>query len=305
MIYPLALDALLLIIILAIIPIGMYRGGMREVCTSAGLLLGILLAQQWSNRWGDWLATLTGIDGGVSRFLVAVATMVISVAAVGYGAAASFGYRPGPGGRMFGGLLAMANAIVFLGAFIQFVADDLYEGVYPDLIRNAWVSRAISIGFDWVLLIIAILAILGILFGMVVRERELVEDDVSTPTLDPALAVRRAAAAAAASPAAPVPAAPEAAVGSEEVAEEPPAAIKIREVRHWEETIPSTMDELQAGWTRTWPTTVTTSNTSTPRRSGRGRSAEARRATGSDQDLLRDWLADDTNPPGRRPPNDE
>ena len=130
MIESLVLDLLLILILLLLVPIGMYRGGLREVCSAAGVLLGLLVATQWSARWGDWLADLTGIDVGVSQFVVALGTMVIFGGLIGYGAAASFAYAPGPGGRLYGGLIALLTGVIFLGALIQFVALYLYDDVY-------------------------------------------------------------------------------------------------------------------------------------------------------------------------------
>lgn len=293
MIQSLALDALLVVILIAIIPLGMYRGGVREVCTSAGLLLGVLMAQQWSERWGNWVADITGIDAGVAKFIVAIATVVLTTSLIGYGAAASFSHRPGPGGRLFGGLLALVNAVIFLGALIQFVADDLYDGVYPAIIQDGYVSRALSQGFDWVLLAVTACVVLGILFGMVVRERDVPDEEVIVPasTGGTSVPVRTSD----------VPVAkplndPEAVAAPSfaEAAAEPAPPIRIKEVRHWEEPVPSTLDELQSGWTRTWPTTVTSSETTTPRRSGRGQRPDSvRRPSGGDQDVVRDWLSQD------------
>lgn len=297
MIQSLALDALLIVILIAIVPLGMYRGGIREVCTSAGLLLGILMAQQWSDRWGDWVADITGIDVGVARFIVAISVMVLITALVGYGAAAAFSHRPGPGGRMFGGLLGLVNAIVFLGAMIQFVADDLYDGIYPGIIHDGYVSRAISQGFDWVLLAVTGGVILGILFGMVVRERDLPDEEILVPAV-PASTVAPVRAPTPSSLAQPIAESPAESASTDPTNAEPASTVRIKEVRHWEEPVPSTLDELQAGWTRTWPSTVTSSDTTTPRRSGRGQRGETFRrptATG-DQDVVRDWLRDDRGP---------
>jgi hypothetical protein len=295
MIESLALDALLLVIIIAVVPIGMYRGGVREVCTSAGLLLGILLAQQWSDRWGDWIADVTGIDLGVSRFIAGVLLIVAVTGLIGYGAAASFGHRPGPGGRMFGGLIALANAIIFLGALVQYVADDLYEGIYPDIIRQGYLSRAISVGFDWVLLGVTGFVVLGILFGMVVRERDVPDEEILVPASAHAVpSPRRTISTVSAQPD------PTPAKNTEEPNDLPEPepetgpTVRVREVRHWEEPVPSTLDELQAGWTRTWPTTVTSTETTSPRRSGRGqRLSDQRRSPARDQNVVRDWLKDD------------
>jgi hypothetical protein len=295
MIESLALDALLLVIVISVVPLGMFRGGIREVCTSAGLLLGILIAQQWSDRWGDWVADVTGIDEGVSRFLVAIASIVTITGIVGYGAASAFGHRPGPGGRLFGGLLALANAVVFLGALIQFVADDLYEGVYPGIIQRGYVARALSSGFDWVLLAATGAMLVGILFGMVVRERDIPDEEILVPASRESTGLLKPVAGATAAKTSigqpsPGPSEPE-------VAAPPVSTVRVREVRHWEESVPSTIDELQSGWTRTWPTTVTSSDTTTPRRSGRGLRSDPRRpSSASDQEVVRQWLHDDKRP---------
>lgn len=294
MIQSLALDALLIVILIAIVPLGMYRGGIREVCTSAGLLLGILLAQQWSDRWGDWVADITGIDPGVAHFIVAIAVIVLITATVGYGSAASYSHRPGPGGRLFGGLLGLANGIVFLGAMLQFVADDLYDGIYPGIISDGYVSRALSQGFDWVLLAVTACVILGILFGMIVRERDLPEDDVLVPAVPTGMTAPARSAVATPMPK-PTPVSPAEPVAAQSTPEEPAPTIRIKEVRHWEEPVPSTLEELQSGWTRTWPSTVTSSDTTTPRRSGRGQRGDSfrRPSTAGDQDVVRDWLRED------------
>ncbi len=313
MVESLALDSLLILILLLLVPIGFYRGGLREVCSAAGVLLGLLVAQQWSARWGAWVADVTGIDEGISRFMVAVATLILFAALIGYGAASAFTASPSPGGRLYGGLIALAYGVLFLGALIQFVATYLYDGVYPDMIRRALVSRALSVGFEWVLLAVSATVLVSIVLGMIVRERETDEILIEIPRDAPGAARRPA----------PVPAmAPEPvnldparsdAGDAEPLAET--AIVKIREVRHWEEATPPTMRDLQSGWSRTWPSSVTKDTNSPPARPGavprRVRPASSERPANqtSGEDVIRDWLADDrgTNSRRTRPnrPNDE
>ncbi|MBA2775990.1 MAG: CvpA family protein [Chloroflexia bacterium] len=295
MLETLALDSLLILILLLLIPIGMYRGGLREVCSAAGVLLGLLVAMQWSDRWGGWLAGATGIDDGVARFAVAVATIVVFAGLLGYGATSSFAYSPGPGGRVFGGLIALASGVVFLGAVIQFVATYLYEGVYPDIIRDGYVSRTLSIGFDWVLLIVAGLVLVATLFGTVVRERD-TEQTAFELHRDP-VAARRPATVPTLAPE-PVTLEPTATERAEQEMLGATAAVKIREVRHWEEPTPPTIQDLQSGWSRTWPGSVT-SEPPKSARSGRGRrgnnvpSAKRKSGGSPDEAVIRDWLAED------------
>ncbi len=314
MLETLALDSLLILILLLLIPIGLYRGGLREVCSAAGVLLGLLVAQQWSDRWGQWVADTTGIDDGVSRFMVAVAVLVLFAGLIGYAAASAFSHTPSPGSRLFGGLLAFASGVLFLGALIQFVATYLYDGVYPDIIRRGFVSRALSIGFDWVLLGVSVMILLAVVLGMIVRERDTGELIVEMPR-EQVATVRRPAVAPVMAPE-PVnldPALPES-------AEPGPAAgtatVRIKEVRHWEEPTPPTMHDLQSGWSRTWPSSVTSDVKGPPPRSGAGTRNQrpigtSRPAAQSpDEAVIRDWLAEDRKSPGaprqpRRPVEDE
>ncbi len=288
----LVLDALLIAILLLLIPIGMYRGGLREVCVSAGLLLGILVANQWSLRWGDTLEDISGIDLGISRFVAAVGAIVVIAGLVGYGAAAAFPHKPGPGGRLFGGLIALANGIIFLGALIQLGSTYLNEGTYPDIIREAYVARALSVGFDWVLLAVTFVALVGILFGMVVRERDpegafadLQVDQVQAPDRRPIRPAVPAVEPVKTEPIAPEP------------VPEPTAAIKIKEVRHWEEVAPSSMDDLQRGWSRTWPGTVKQVQPGSTKAPGSRPASYGRKpAQSSDEEsVIRDWLTEESS----------
>jgi hypothetical protein len=306
MIEALALDVLLVLILLLLIPIGMYRGGLREVCSAAGVLLGLLIAQAWSDRWGGWVEDLTEIDGGVSRFSVAVGTIVLFGALVGYASAASFGSSPGPGGRLYGGFIALLTGIVFLGAVVGFVSQYLYDGVYPELIRRGYVSRALSSGFDWVLLLVAFAAFAATLFGMIVRERD-TEEPVE-PARDPGRPVRRPTVVPSTA-AEPITMEPRVEQSPQPEGVQATAPIRIHEVRHWEE--PS-MQDLRSGWSRTWPSDVARSPSS-PRHQdpGRGNSSNRSGTRGTpDERTIQDWLAEDNeqrrrNHPLRRPESDE
>lgn len=298
MVETLALDALLILILMLLVPIGLYRGGLREVCTAAGVLLGLIVAQQWSERWGGWVGETTGIDEGISRFLVAIGVLLLFAGAIGYAAAASFASSPSPGGRLYGGLIALAYGVLFFGAMIQFVSAYLYDGVYPDVIRRGFVSRALSVGFDWVLLGVAAFALLSIVLGAVVRERDTEELPVDVPR-DYQVTARRAAVGAMAPEPENLEPAPNVERREEPVANT--ASVKIREVRHWEEQVPPTMQDLQSGWSRTWPSSVTSEPNRPPTAPGsigrRSRPTHVGRppARPTDEDVIRDWLAEDSS----------
>ncbi len=304
MLSSLVLDALLVLILLMMIPLGFFRGGLREVCTSAGLLLGLLLADQWAVRLGNRVADLVDTDEGAAHFAMAVAIVVITAAIVGYGSSAAFSYRPGPGGRLYGGYLALLNGIVLAGFLINAISTFVFDDDRPGIVEDGYVSRALSVGFEWVLLAGAAGILLATIFGMFVRERA--EDEFSyvpptyarEPVEPPAAAPRRRAAPAPA----PEPDKIEPPVSDE--AHGPTAPVRIREVRHWEDRAEPPQREFGGGWQQTWPGSARGESTRMPwEQTGRQKPPPASPrapSTGttppkptSEKDVLRQWLDQD------------
>lgn len=298
---PLLLDALLLLIIVLLIPIGVHRGGLREGCTAGGLLLGMHLVDQWAATWGSWLSDAVGIIPNVTTFIVAVLVLLLTTGFVGYGATAAFASSPGAGGRMYGAILAFLVGSVFLGSVIDYVDRFLYEGESPDIIRQGYLSRLLSVGIDWVLLAAALVVVLATLFGMVVRERD--ADEIVMP-------IARARVTA---PSARLPAS---ALATDAEKLEPPgsdsrdaaagdvqrtAPIRIREVRHWDEPQDHETRATGPSWNQTWPQggrgpvqrARRPGNTQRPvRRPARADTANQEPQAGEDDAaVLRDWLA--------------
>jgi|GEM_PF-2404507 len=249
MLSALVLDALLIVILLMMVPLGFLRGGLREVCTAAGLLFGILLAEEWSGTWGAWLAGRLDVSVGGARFLVAVCIVGLSLSLMGYGGTAAFSWRPGPGGRMYGAYIALLNGLVLIGYLINAVTATVYGGDTPDLIAKGFVSRALSAGFGWVLLAGAFGAILATLFGMFVRERGTgPEALLPTTSGSPVPGWQSRAATSGGAP-------PPRVVAEQPTETLPGAPVRIREVRHWED-MPEparTRQEYGGEWRQTWP----------------------------------------------------
>ncbi|MBA2246860.1 MAG: CvpA family protein [Chloroflexia bacterium] len=312
MVQSIVLDALLLLILMLLVPLGFYRGGMREVCSAAGLLLGLLITNEWAERWGSWVASRVDVRTGVSQFVVAVTVLTLVTALVGYGAAAGFSSRPGPGGRMYGGLIALLTGAVFLGSVINFVTRFLTDGEYPALVENGYLARALSIGLDWVLLGVGLTVVLASVFGMIVRERD--TDEYEIP-------VTYQAAGAAPSAPGPRPAAPRELARREQAPDKiepvsPPeiavrersAAVRVKEVRHWEESPPAMPSDLATNWHRTWPggtkgsSLRARSEAQATRRPASDDPAPDQQTTGGhDARVIRDWLADDGDGPAPQP----
>ena len=63
-------DLLLALIIVMFVPIGLWRGALREWIALAGIGLGAALAAEWSAPWGSDLADLYALDPRMARFAV-------------------------------------------------------------------------------------------------------------------------------------------------------------------------------------------------------------------------------------------
>ncbi len=268
MIETIVLDALLILILLLLIPLGVYRGGIREGFTSAGVLLGVALAAEWAVRWGDWIADNSRLAQGSARFLIAIGLLALTTIGVGYGASAAFAYRPGPGGRLYGGLLAAANGVVFLSYVFDYVITFLFNDNRPPLISDSYVARTLAVETGTILLLCVGLIVLATAFGLFVRERADDETmgveshegfgyralrskegrgqsgggrrvDKVEPSVIPAdQGLRRA-----------------------EPLVEPTMPVQIREVRHWErEPVAPENERLRSGWSQTWPSDSLQSN---------------------------------------------
>lgn len=255
MVEAILLDSLLALAVLLLIPLGVSRGGLREVCSSAGLLLGILLSQQWAPRWGDWIADLFGFDIRSSRLIVAVVTVLLATAIIGYGASSAFSYYPGPGGKVFGAVIAVINGVVLAGFVVNSVATYINDGAFPEVVEGGWISRSLATGFDWVLLVAAASVLLLSLMGMVVREREPADQQWMTTQNPGRGRVRQVM------PTKPYmadeSAQPPVVAQPDQVTAPVAAPVKVREVRHWENESGQTRPDTITGWQRTWPKSAT------------------------------------------------
>ncbi|MGC4191903.1 MAG: CvpA family protein [Thermomicrobiales bacterium] len=327
MIQSIVLDGLVILIVLMIASIGYNRGGMRELCASAGLLFGSRLADAWAPRWGTWLAGKVDISEGASTFIVYVAVLAVSTLVCGYGASLAFFSRPGPGGRLYGAALGLINGVALTAFILDGVRRYLLDGDLPKIVADSHVALAMVDGFGWVLLGIAAFVVIATLFGFLIRENEPEESllpSVSARSMapSPSSSTERAPSQARPAVAAPTRNTPaEAAADTAQVQETAP--LRVREVRHWEEPVePNPRTAFGAGWSQTWPVSSPGAEVKTPweleeeRRRLRqapasGRPADERSgsrpsspesAPRSESDVLRDWLAEErkNDPDGRR-----
>jgi hypothetical protein len=285
MLTSLVLDALLILIVVMMVPLGFLRGGLRELSTSAALLLGILMAGEWAERWATLLTRWTDMGEASARFAMSATIVVVITGLVGYGGSAAFSWRPGPGGRGYGAYLALLNALVFIGYLINVYIDTIFDGQVPETIDRAYLSRALSVGFEWVLLA-GTLGILGAtLFGMLVRERGDDPDMTYGPTPEDMYHVRY-------EPPRPNVRPLNDPEETQVAAELPAKLVRIREVRHWEDEAAGRPREnaYGSGWRQTWPDDQQpTSRSETPAPPAK-RPDSRPASSGNQRDVLRDWM---------------
>lgn len=166
----LALDALLAFIILLFIPIGLWRGAVREAMVAAAILLGATLAGAWARPWGDDLAARTAFEPPTARFAVAIVALVLCTVLLGYGGGAVWrGEQPGTFGRFVGGLLAVFNGVLLLGFALNFLDRYLLEGDRRGAIADGWVARVLLTEFGWLLLGAAALLLAVVAVGLLLN----------------------------------------------------------------------------------------------------------------------------------------
>lgn len=282
----LVLDFLLLIIFLMMVPIGFYRGGLREMCVSGGLLLGILMSQSWGERWATLFERLFDMGEGGAAFLMNIVITFGITAFIGYGGSAAFSYRPGPGGRLYGAYLALFNAMIATGFLINMYSEFVVPEGNVEPVTSGIIARSLSDGFGTVLLIATIGVGLATIFGMFVRERS----DDATEWQPPTTNLYQQ----------PVDTRPYRVAESESEAESHPASepVRILEVQSWQESEESTRPDPStygSGWRQTWPDATPAQQRST-RRAGRQTQSkdqpERSRESSSSKNVLAEWMKD-------------
>ncbi len=187
---PLLLDGLLLLVVLLFIPIGLWRGGVREAVVAGGILLGGELAAAWARPWGDDLANQLDLRPQVARFVVAVAALLGTTLCIGYlgGGALRLG-APGLLGRMAGGLLAGVNGLLLLGYGLGFLDQYVLERRSVPMLSDGFVAKFLLHQFGWLLLLLIAIILPVILMAAVsqVARGEHVDEPVEAVSGDVAM----------------------------------------------------------------------------------------------------------------------
>jgi hypothetical protein len=149
----LLLDGLLVLVVALYVPIGAWRGGLREAALGAALVLGAATAFAWAPNWGDWLADESGVSQSTGRCLAAF----VAFGAIGLGLGFAGGVIarrgvPDPLGRATGGLFALLNVFFALATSLSFVILYLPSGRPSRTVEESRLADLLAGNGDWLLL---------------------------------------------------------------------------------------------------------------------------------------------------------
>ena len=173
----LLLDALLVLVVALYVPIGAWRGGLREAALGAALVLGAATALAWAPNWGDWLADAAGMSQSTGRFLAAVVTF--GAVGLGLGFAGGVIARrgvPDPLGRAAGGLFGLLNVLFALATSLTLVIAYLPSRQPSRTVEESRLADLLVERWGWLLLLAFLVYAIGtIVFRWALR----FDDDVA------------------------------------------------------------------------------------------------------------------------------
>lgn len=167
-----ALDLPVVVVLLMFIPIGLWRGALREWVACAGIALGILLAHASGTRWGDEFARLANMDSQLGSFTVATGFFLTSVLLIGYGGGVALPYRPDLSrmNRGLGALLGLGNGFLIIGGLLRLMQEFLFDGRANSPLHTAALTAfLIDASIAWVYLGLFLALLLCVILGLVRR----------------------------------------------------------------------------------------------------------------------------------------
>ncbi|HEX5165847.1 MAG TPA: CvpA family protein [Thermomicrobiales bacterium] len=176
----LVLDVLLVLLIALFTPIGFWRGPVKELFVTLGIIFGILLADFWARPWGRDLSDLSDLTAGSGAFIVAMCFLVASTFILGYGIGAALGpaYHSTEA-RLLGAVIAALNGTLLLSFALQYVRLYLLSDANEESLNDSYVSQFLLDQIGWVLMVAAIVAVPLLLYILISGRRayELIYDD--------------------------------------------------------------------------------------------------------------------------------
>jgi len=188
----LVLDVLLILLIALFTPIGYWRGPVKELFVTLGVLFGILLADFWARPWGRDVGDLSDLTDGSGAFIIAMSFLVASTFILGYGLGAALGpaYHSTEA-RILGACIAALNGTLLLSFALQYVRLYLLSDSNEESLNDSFVSQFLLDQIGWILMIAAAIAVPILLYILISGRRayELIYDDGYDDDAQPAPAV--------------------------------------------------------------------------------------------------------------------
>ncbi|HEV2109178.1 MAG TPA: CvpA family protein [Thermomicrobiales bacterium] len=163
-------DALLIGILLLIIPIGFWRGGVPEALVSGSILAGVALANAFAERWGTLTSDVVGVRASLAQLVIAQALLWGTVIVLGYGGGAiprSHGWSLLS--RVSGAILSFLNGLLLLSFSLSFIDRFSVPAESRSGIENGYLAGLLVEGTDAILLIAVLLVSAGVFAGLIIR----------------------------------------------------------------------------------------------------------------------------------------
>lgn len=191
----LVLDVLLLLLIALFAPIGFWRGPIKELFVTLGILFGVIMADYWARPWGSDLTEFTSLGADAGAFVMSMFFLVFATFIIGYGIGATLAPSDMlPETRAVGAAVAAFNGVLLLSFSLQYVRLFLLSDANEESLEDSFISSFLLNEIGWVLMAVAIASVPLILYVLLAGRRayEPVETHLYGPS-DPMAAAIAAA----------------------------------------------------------------------------------------------------------------
>lgn len=186
-------DVLLAGMLVLIVPIGFWRGGLKEAVLTGSILAGAALGNAFAVRWGPNMADLLGVRDAVGTTVLAGVLLWGCVIVLGYAAGAAIGQVSiGLVGRLAGALLGLFNGLLLLGFTLRFINILLLNQEPDSWTEGGYIAGVLSRGTEELLLLAVAVMSIGVIAGLLARlagawtpENDLVAAGGHQPTVHP------------------------------------------------------------------------------------------------------------------------
>ena len=170
---PQVLDLLLALVLVMFVPIGLWRGALREWMTLAGILFGWIMQAEWSGTtsWGGDLAALLKLDPTLASFFVAALLFLGITLIVGYGSGVMLPYRPDLSwsNRALGACLGLGNGVLILSGVLRIMDQTLFNSQAGSPLRLSGLGEFLIVYVGWAYLLMLIVLVGSIFAGVAAR----------------------------------------------------------------------------------------------------------------------------------------